>query len=138
MKPLLTFNPRYFTIAVVLFIVEVLIAKYAHDQIVRPYIGDVLVVILVFCFVKAFFNTPVLPTALSVLLFSFLIEGLQYANFIQWLGLQHSKMAPLLLGNAFAWLDVLAYIVGIGLVLLFEKIILHTSAKNAAIQSTIN
>jgi len=42
-----TFNTKYFLLAFALFFVEVYIALYVHDDIIRPYIGDVLVVILI-------------------------------------------------------------------------------------------
>ena len=38
----------------VIFCIEVLIALYVCDNFVRPYIGDVLVVVLVYSFVRIF------------------------------------------------------------------------------------
>ena len=119
----LTFNLKYFAFAILIFIVEVLIALYAHDQIIRPYVGDILVVILIYCFVKSFFNFSVFITAMGVLGFSFLIEFSQYCNIIEKLGLQHSKLANTVMGNSFAWIDIAAYIVGIVVVLLIEKMV---------------
>ena len=75
------FNPRYFLFTLILFVVEVLIAIYAHDPIIRPYVGDVLVVMLIYCFIKSFFKTPVVSTAIGVLIFSYVIEVLQYFTF---------------------------------------------------------
>ena len=129
MGSLLKFNRSYFVLAVMLFAIEVLIATFAHDRIIRPYIGDVLVVILIYCFVKSVLNTPVLPTAICVLLFSFAIEGLQYLNLVDRLGLQDSKIAATIIGNSFEWIDIFAYVVGIVLVLFFEKIILSRNLK---------
>lgn len=115
------FNIRYFTFAVILFIIEVLIALYINDQFVRPYIGDVLVVILIYCFVKAFFNLPVLKTTIGVLLFSYLIETLQYFQFVKRIGLEHSRLANVVIGNYFAWEDILAYTIGAVIILLAER-----------------
>ncbi len=120
MGSLLKFNKLYFVLAVLLFGIEILIAKFVHDRIIRPYVGDVLVVILIYCIIKSFLNTPVLMTALSVLLFSFALESLQYLNIVDRLGLQNSKLA-IIIGTSFAWIDLIAYIIGIVLVLLFEK-----------------
>ena len=39
---------KYITIFAITFILEVIIAKYVHDKIIRPYIGDVLVVICLY------------------------------------------------------------------------------------------
>ena len=119
---MLTFNKNYFLLTVLLFITEVLIALYVHDNVVRPYIGDVLVVMLIYCFVKSFFNWPVFNTALLVLGFSFLIETLQYFNIVKILGLEHSSIARTVIGTSFAWIDLVAYTVGFVLVLIIEKV----------------
>ena len=124
MNRLLKFNKLYFVLAVLLFVIEVLIALFAHDTIIRPYGGDVLVVMLISCAIKSFLDTPVVNTALSVLAFSFVIETLQYLNIVDKLGLQNSTIAATTIGNSFAWIDLFAYTIGIILILLFEKIIL--------------
>jgi hypothetical protein len=123
MSKLLKFNKIYFSLAVLLFAIEVLIALFAHDDIIRPYVGDVFVVILIYCFVKSFFDTPVLKTALFVLLFAFAVEGLQYLNILNRLGLKESKIAATIIGSSFSWIDIVTYIIGIGFVLFFEKIV---------------
>lgn len=115
------FSRSYFLLAFLLFAIEVLIALYFHDRIIRPYVGDMLVVILIYCFWKSFFNTPVIATALGVLAFAFLIEILQYLQVIKHLGLQDSNIARTVIGYSFEWIDILAYIIGIGLVLIVEN-----------------
>ncbi|QIP17932.1 DUF2809 domain-containing protein [Spirosoma aureum] len=118
----LKFNTLYFTFAVLLFGIEILIAKFAHDPIIRPYVGDVLVSILIYCFVKSFLPTPVLPTALCVLLFSYTIEVMQYFHIVNRLGLQNSKTASTVIGTSFECIDLVAYTVGIAIVLYLEKV----------------
>ncbi len=120
MNSLLKFNKHYFLLTVLLLVIEILIAKFAHDQIIRPYIGDILVVMLIYCFVKSFLNIAVLPTALSVLAFSYIVETLQYFNVVGRLGLGHSRMAQIIIGTSFAWMDMVAYTLGIGLVIYLE------------------
>ena len=109
-------------LSVLLFVTEILIAKFAHDRIVRPYIGDVLVVMLIYCFIRSFFNTPPLKTAVGVLVFSYMIELLQYFNIVTILGLQQHRWARIIIGTSFAWIDLLAYTIGIALVSYLEKI----------------
>jgi len=120
---MLTFNPKYFALAILIFIIEVLIALFVHDDIIRPYIGDVLVVILIYCFIKSFLKLSVLPVAVFVLLFSFTIEFLQFLNIVEILGLQKSKIATTVIGTSFAWIDIACYIVGIITVLIAEKLL---------------
>lgn len=118
---MITFNKYYFGLAILLLIVEILIALYVHDTIIRPYIGDVLVVILIYCVIKSFLKLPVFPVAVFVLLFSFSIEFLQYLQIVEKLGLQNSTIAKTVIGTSFAWIDILCYIVGICIVLISEK-----------------
>lgn len=135
MSSLLKFNRLYFILAVLLFGIEILIARFAHDQIIRPYIGDLLVVILIYCFVKSFLNTPVLITALCVLAFSYAIETLQYFNIVERLGLSNSRVARIVIGTSFEWIDLVAYTLGIGLVLFLEGTIGNRKVK-ATIKTT--
>ncbi len=116
-----TFKKNYFFFFMLLFIIEVLIALYIDDNFVRPYIGDVLVVILVYCFVKSFIKLPVIPVAIGVLIFSFIIEILQYYHIVDRLRLGHSKLARTVIGTSFAWEDILAYIAGFIIVLVTER-----------------
>lgn len=118
---MLTFNKNYFGVFILIFIVEVLIALYVHDNFVRPYLGDVLVVILIYCFLKSFLQLPVLKVSLFVLAFSFCIESLQFLNIVEKLGLEKSKLARTVIGTSFAWMDLLTYVLGIVFVLLVEK-----------------
>lgn len=43
---------KYGAAFLLLLCVEVLIALYVHDDFIRPYIGDVLVVGVVYCFLR--------------------------------------------------------------------------------------
>lgn len=107
------FNRNYFLLTILLFLTEIAIAMYVHDDFIRPYFGDFLVVILLYCFVKSFIKVSVLIAASLVLVLSFGIEIAQYFNMVEKLGLQHSKIARVVLGNSFAWMDLLAYVLGI-------------------------
>lgn len=51
------FDPRSFGIFLVVFVIEVAIALWLDDPFVRPLVGDTLVVILVFYFVRSFIQT---------------------------------------------------------------------------------
>ena len=115
------FNSRYFLFAMILLVTEILIAVYMHDRFIRPYAGDFLVVILIYCFVKSFLRSGVWITAIAVLLFAYTVEILQYFNLVKLVGLQNSRLANIILGNSFEWIDMLAYTLGIALVIVIEK-----------------
>lgn len=118
---MITFNKNYFAVTILIFCIEIIIALFVHDAFVRPYLGDVLVVILIYVFLKSFLKLPVLTTALFVLIFSFVVEFLQYFNIVQKLHLEQSKIARTVIGTSFSWIDLLTYIIGISIVLLVEK-----------------
>jgi hypothetical protein len=118
---MLRFHKAYFALFLLLFITEVIIAIFVHDNFVRPYLGDFLVVILIYCFVMSWLDTPVKPTAVAVLLFAYAVEALQYFKLVKHLGLQHSRLANVIIGNHFAWSDMIAYTLGILLVLMLER-----------------
>jgi DNA integrity scanning protein DisA with diadenylate cyclase activity len=116
------FNINYFIAAMLLLLIEILIGSFMHDALIRPYGGDFLVVILLYCLVKSISDTPLIKTAISVLLFSYLVEIAQYFHLAAILGLQHSRIALLLLGSSFSFTDILCYTFGIALVIAIEKI----------------
>ena len=114
------FSRSYFLLAILLLAVEIYIGMYVRDAFIRPYVGDFLVVILLYCLVKSFWNIRPLKAALGVLLFSFVVEGLQYFKLVELLGLQDYPLARIIIGTTFVWEDLLAYALGIGLVLMVE------------------
>jgi hypothetical protein len=117
---LLQFRLRYFLAAIFLFVVEVLIALYVHDDFIRPHVGDFLVVILIYYSLKSFLNIPARNLAAGVLLFSYTIEILQYFKIVEILRLGHYTLARVVIGTSFSWIDMLAYTLGIAFVLLTE------------------
>ena len=117
----LTFNQKYFYLTVLLFLIEVFIAVFIDDQFIRPFIGDVLVVILIYCFVKSFWKVRANVAAISVFGFACAIEGLQYLNLVDRIGLRQNRILATILGTTFDWKDVLAYALGTVIVLVCEK-----------------
>lgn len=115
------FSLKYFIYAILLFLIEFFIGFYMTDAYIRPYGGDFLVVILIYCTVRAFFKTPVMATCIGVLLFSYIVEITQYFNLVYVLGWGNSRTARILMGTHFSFIDLLAYTLGIGLVILIEK-----------------
>jgi len=115
------FHKRYFLGAVSLFVLELCIALFVQDRIIRPYIGDFLVVILIYCFLRSFLNITPVRTAIGVLIFAYIVEISQYFNLIEILGLKGNRPARMILGSAFSWADMVAYTLGIISVLWMES-----------------
>ena len=104
---------NYLMATLVVFIIEILIALYMHDDFVRPWGGDVLVVVLLYCFVRGAIGLNVQLAASGVLVFAWLIEGLQYLQIARVLGLEGNAVARTIIGTTFSWSDIVAYTLGI-------------------------
>lgn len=114
------FNPKAFAIFVLIFIVEVLIAIFIHDVFIRPYGGDILVVMLMYYFVKAFIQTKPINIILPILLFSYLVEFAQYLDLPHKLGITN-KILLIITGSSFSWVDMLCYTVGAAICWLIDR-----------------
>ena len=105
-----------------LLAIEVLIALYVHDNFVRPYIGDVLVVIVIYFFARIFLpeKYPWLPGAIFA--FATVVEILQYFRLAELLGLQNHPFWRTVLGSTFDWKDILCYGVGCIFLAAYERV----------------
>ena len=117
----LAFSRRHFVIAVLIFVVEVLIARFVHDAFVRPFIGDLLVVVLLYALLKSICSITPTKAAIAVFVFACVIEGLQYFHLPALLGLADYRLAVIVLGATFDVKDLLAYAVGALLAFRFVK-----------------
>jgi len=115
------FSLKYFLLTCILMIIEICIALFLHDSFIRPYFGDFLVVILIYCFVRSFLNVSVWKTAITVLLFAWFVEVMQYFQLVQKLGLENNQLARTIIGSSFGWEDMAAYTFGIIAILLLER-----------------
>lgn len=112
---------KYLLFTMGLLIIEIAIALFIHDKIIRPYVGDILVAILVYCFIRALFPLSAHVAAVTALLFCYMVEAFQYINIVQVLGIEKSKLASIAIGHSFDWIDLLMYTLGILIVLILEK-----------------
>lgn len=115
------FNLKYLNLTIFIFLVELVIALFVKDTIIRPFVGDVLVVVLIYCFFSIFFQINYLKLAIGVLLFAFVIEILQYFDYVKLLGLENNRVLSVAMGRSFAWEDFIAYFTGFLLIILVEK-----------------
>ncbi|MBQ8683921.1 MAG: DUF2809 domain-containing protein [Clostridia bacterium] len=106
--------------AILLLLAEVLIALFVHDRFVRPYLGDVLVVILLYCVIRAVKPKGIRRLPLYLLLFAVAVEATQAVGLVRLLGLESSRFLCTLMGTAFSWWDILCYAAGCFVCLLPE------------------
>lgn len=111
----------YYAIAfLILLMVEIAIAIYVHDDFIRPYVGDVLVVGVVYFFVRIFVPDKVKLMPLYVFIFAALVEVLQYFQLISLLGLEENTFARILIGSTFDVKDLYCYFIGFIIILVLE------------------
>lgn len=113
----------YALITLVLLVIEVMIALFVHDNFIRPYIGDVLVTVLICTFLRIFIPKGVKLLPLYVFIFAAGVEILQYFKIVEVLGLADNRFLSILIGSVFDIKDVVCYGIGCALFFLGEKII---------------
>lgn len=119
--PALIWRPRYALAALLLFLIEVAIALWVRDRFVRPYLGDVLAVILVYLALRAVTGLRVAPAALAAFLVGLLVEIGQAVDLLGHLGLADQRIARVVLGTSFSIADIICYAAGAAIVLLAER-----------------
>ena len=108
---------------------EILIALFVKDAFVRPYVGDMLVTVLICCFLRIFFPTGVKLLPVYVFLFAAAVEFGQYLDMVKLLGLEGNRFVSVLLGRTFSFPDILCY--AVGCILFFgAELCIRRSLKN--------
>jgi Protein of unknown function (DUF2809) len=109
---------------VIIFAIEVAIATGAiGDGFVRGSVGDILVIMLIYCVLRVFSLAPARAAALATAA-GFVAEALQYVHMADLLGLQEGSVPYILLGNTFSVLDLVMYLIGGALALAIDRLAL--------------
>ncbi len=114
------FDKKYFLYFLGLLLVEILIALFVKNPTIRGAIGDVLVVILIYCFIQAFIVVDKKKTIIGVGIFAILVEISQAFKLVEKLNLQDNKIISTILGTTFDLNDIWAYVAGCALVWMLE------------------
>ena len=117
----------FLAVFIFLFFVEVLIALYVHDDFVRPYVGDMIVTVVVWAFVRIVFPDRFKLMSLYVMIFAILVEVGQYFNYVDLLGITNPILVTMM-GTSFAWADIACYAVGCVVAAVAEYIIFRKKA----------
>ena len=117
----------FLAVFVFLFFVEVLIALYVHDDFVRPYVGDMIVTVVVWAFARIVFPDRFKLMSLYVMIFAILVEVGQYFNYVDLLGITNPILVTMM-GTSFAWADIACYAVGCVVAAVADYIIFRKKA----------
>lgn len=100
-------------IAVFILLVEILIATvFARVALVRAFLGDYLVVMLLYHALRAVTSLSPRRTARGVFAFACLVELSQCFHLVDRLGLRQGGFLAIALGNSFSLPDLLMYLLG--------------------------
>ncbi|MGB1311015.1 MAG: DUF2809 domain-containing protein [Leucothrix sp.] len=103
---------HYALLAVILLLVEIAIAIFVPGgTFIRASFGDFLVVILIYCSVRAVFDVNPLKLAIAVCLFAFAVEFAQYFHFVDRVGIK-SQFWRTIIGTSYSTGDLVMYAAG--------------------------
>lgn len=104
----------YIILLILIIAVEVIIALTQHDNWIRYYGGDVIVVWAVYCLVQSVLggkNNHYI-VHICVLAFAFAVEFLQKIHIVDLIGLGHIQFFRILIGTGFSVNDLWSYALG--------------------------
>lgn len=107
---------KYLITFTILLCIEILIAICVHDTFIRLYVGDVLVVVVLYCIVRVIIPDKYRLMPFWIFVFAAFIECLQYLKWVERFGIENNAFLRILMGATFDWKDIVCY--GIGCILL--------------------
>ncbi|MCL2610042.1 MAG: DUF2809 domain-containing protein [Defluviitaleaceae bacterium] len=117
----LGFNFKYLLAFLALLIAIVAIALFMPGGFIRFHFGDILIVILIYCFIRILLRNRYKWLPLHIFIFATLVEIGQYFNLVYHLGLGHSEFARVAIGTTFDFLDIVMYFIGCTLIFVFDR-----------------
>ena len=109
----------YLILFLVLLAVEFFIGIFVHDRLIRPYGGDMIVVIVLYAFVRIFSLEKPRALSLWIFLFAVFVEITQVFPLVDVLGIQN-RFLRIVMGTSFVPEDLLAYAIGSIVNVLFD------------------
>lgn len=110
----------YAVATLLLLFIEIVIALYVHDDFIRPYVGDVLVVIVIYTFIRIIVPEKCRLLPLYIFIFAAGVELLQLANIVEILGVEDNRFFMILIGSVFDIKDIVCYAVGCVILCIYE------------------
>ena len=110
----------YAVASLFLLLIEVIIALYVHDDFIRPYVGDVLVVIVIYTFIRIIVPEKCKLIPLILFIIAAGVELLQLANIVEILGVEDNKFLKILIGSVYDIKDIVCYAVGCVILCMYE------------------
>lgn len=103
----------YIVLSIIFIILCVIIVlTFAKNQFIRGFVGDAVIVMFLYSFVKSFIEIEPLSLSVGITIFAYVIEFSQYIKIVPLLGFQENLFTRIVFGSVFDPLDLLAYTIG--------------------------
>ncbi len=123
---------RNLLLVLAFFAAEVPVATlFAKFGFVRGYLGDFLVVILLYFLIKLFREVRPLQLAMGIFVFACGVEVTQYFHLADLLGFHRGSLINILLGDSFSWVDIITYFLGCVTSYLIDKVLHYHTGLTA-------
>ena len=113
---------KYLIIFIFIFMVEVFIGAYSHSGIIRNYVGDILVIPVMYFFIRIIYPKRMRKLPYILFLFAVIVEILQYMKINNILGIEGSSLLGILLGSTGDIKDILCYFIGTIIIIIIDVI----------------
>lgn len=109
----------YIILFVILVGIEVCIGVFYFNHFIRSYVGDVIIVWVLYCLFRIIFPERFnsYAVAVGILIFSFIVEFLQKAHIVDILGIEN-QFLRILIGTSYATEDLWSYAAGTAVTIL--------------------
>lgn len=104
------FRLRYLLIFLLLLATEIIIARFFSDTLIRPFVGDILAVVLVYYFLRTFIRGYARTIAMGAFLFACSLEALQWFRLAETWDIH--PILRIAIGSTFDIWDLVAYFIG--------------------------
>ncbi len=121
----------YACVFLALVIIEILIALFVHDSFIRPFGGDIIIVGVLYCFIRIIFPNKFRKIPFYVFIMALIVEIAQYFHFAELLGFDNNPILRTALGTTFSFIDIICYGIG-ALICLVAQILIKKYSKPGA------
>ena len=111
----------YLIVFIILLCIEIFIAVYIHDDIIRPYIGDIIVIPVLYSLIRIFIPEKCRLMPLYIFIFSVFTEFMQYIKIMDILHIEN-KILRTIMGTSFSYVDIICYFIGTIIITIWEII----------------
>lgn len=100
-----------------------IVVSFSHKPVVRGFLGDIVVIVLIYYFINGIHEFNSFKLMLFTLLLSFTIEFMQFLHIAEVLGVENNLFFRLVFGSVFDVMDLVAYTIGASISLIMDTVI---------------